>query len=184
MRSQLERFRQDQAGAVIVETALILPLMITLSAGVFEFSNAIYTRLLLEAGVTDAARYMARCVHDDTVLSDVSDCKTAARNLAVCGTVGAGSDLNDCGTATDGQLRVAGLNTGDIDIVTELTSPYLPHEDAVDSTGAQIYQSTTDHVSIAKVSVTYSYSGTGLLGVLGFGPLTLRVSHQERVIGW
>ena len=94
--SFLRRFCHDETGAVLVETAIILPLMITLSAGVYEFSNAIYTRLMLESGVADAARYMSRCVHDDGDATEVANCETSAKNLAVCGTVGSGADLADC----------------------------------------------------------------------------------------
>ncbi len=60
-RRWLSRFRADQAGAALVEMTLIVPLMLTLAAGVFEFSNIIKTKLLLEAGVRDGARYIARC---------------------------------------------------------------------------------------------------------------------------
>ena len=67
-------FAREDRGAVLVETAIILPLMITLSAGVYEFSNAIYTRLLLESGVADAARYISRCVHDDGDATEVTNC--------------------------------------------------------------------------------------------------------------
>src|SRR4029079_14292798 len=57
----LSRFRRDQRGAVIVEMTLITRLMLVLSAGVFEFGNLIHDKLLMEAGLTDAARYAARC---------------------------------------------------------------------------------------------------------------------------
>lgn len=49
----LGRFRHDQRGAVMVEMTLITPLMLVLSAGVFEFGNLIHDKLLMEATVTD-----------------------------------------------------------------------------------------------------------------------------------
>jgi hypothetical protein len=52
------------------------------------------------------------------------------------------------------------------------------------NTGNQNYLGSSADVLVAQVSTDYSYTGTGLLGVLGFGPLTLSVAHQERVIGW
>ncbi len=41
--------------------ALITPLMLLLSAGVFEFGNHDPPKLLMEAGLSDAARFAARC---------------------------------------------------------------------------------------------------------------------------
>ena len=61
LKSILERFRSDDLGAILVEMTLITPLMITLSAGVFEFGNLIHQKLLIEAGLRDGARYGARC---------------------------------------------------------------------------------------------------------------------------
>jgi Flp pilus assembly protein TadG len=158
-------FGREDSGAALVESAIILPLMITLSAGVYEFSNAIYTRLLLEAGVADGARYLARCIH---LAGDEAACETAAENLAVTGSVTSG-----------GTARVSGWTTTDVSI------SYTTFPITVDSsTGLQTYRSPSADVDVAQVSTDYSYAGTGLLSVLGFGPLTLSVAHQERVIGW
>ena len=57
----LDRFRREQRGTALVEMALIAPLMLILSAGVFEFGNLIHKKLLMEAGLSDAARFAARC---------------------------------------------------------------------------------------------------------------------------
>jgi Flp pilus assembly protein TadG len=162
-------FAHEEKGAVLVETAIILPLMITLSAGVYEFSNAIYTRLLLEAGVADGARYLARCVH---LASDEAACGAQTQNLAVTGEVSGGT------------ARVKGWTAAGVSI------SYTSIPVTVDpTTGEQNYRSSSADVLVAKVSADYSYSdaghaGLGLLGVLGLGPLTLSVAHEERVIGW
>jgi len=74
----IRRFRRDQRGAALVEVALVTPFLLLLSAGVYEFSNILNTRLLLAAGVEDGARYMARC--ND---SNWSNCVTLGTNLAV-----------------------------------------------------------------------------------------------------
>ncbi|WP_245454840.1 TadE/TadG family type IV pilus assembly protein [Mesorhizobium sp. M3A.F.Ca.ET.080.04.2.1] len=57
----VKRFRSDQHGTVLVEMTLVAPLMLLLSAGVFEFGNLIHDKLLMEAGLTDGARFAARC---------------------------------------------------------------------------------------------------------------------------
>jgi Flp pilus assembly protein TadG len=165
LQTLARRFHVEETGAVLIETAIILPIMITLSAGVYEFSNAIYTRLLLEAGVSDAARYLARCIHTTT---DEAACGTAAQNLAVTGQV-----------ANGGTARVSGWAATGVNI------SYMSTAITVDpNTGNQNYLGSSADVLVAQVSTDYSYTGTGLLGVLGFGPLTLSVAHQERVIGW
>jgi len=155
----IRRFQGDENGAALVEVAITIPLVLLLSAGVFEFSNVLNTRLLLEAGVEDAARYMARCS------SDWDTCKGRAQNLAANGAVSGGS------------ARVDGWLPATVDI-TPTSTP------ATDGSGTQLYLSNTSMVVVVDVSTAYSYPDVGFLSYLGFGALTLSVSHQERVIGW
>lgn len=157
----IRRFQSDQRGAALVEVALVVPFMLLLSAGVFEFSNILNTRLLLEAGVEDGARYMARCSD-----SDWNNCVTLGTNLAVNGAV------------TGGSARVLGWTTTQVSVTTTSTP-------AIDqATGTELYLSNTSNVYVVQVSTSYPYSNLGLWGYLGFGALTLTVSHQERVFGW
>lgn len=154
------RFQGDENGAALVEVAITIPLVLLLSAGVFEFSNVLNTRLLLEAGVEDAARYMARCS------SDWDTCKGRAQNLAANGAVSGGS------------ARVAGW----LPVTVEIKKTSRLATDV--ATGTQLYLSNTSTVDVADVSTDYSYPDLGFLSYLGFGALTLSVSHQERVVGW
>ncbi|MER8632205.1 pilus assembly protein [Mesorhizobium opportunistum] len=156
----IRRLQGDESGAALVEVAITIPLVLLLSAGVFEFSNVLNTRLLLEAGVEDAARYMARCSGDwDT-------CKGFAQNLAANGAVSSGS------------ARVAGWLPGTVEI-TKIS------KDATDTaTGVQLYLSTKATVDVVDVSTDYTYQDLGFMSYLGFSNFTLSVSHQERVIGW
>lgn len=156
----LSHFRSDQSGAALVEVTLITPLMLVLSAGVFEFSNIIQTKFLLEAGVRDGARYIARCNRG----SNAATCETAGRNIAVNG--GAGS------------ARVVNWTTGDIAI------SYTDFVITVDpDTGLQNYRSASAAVRTVEVSTSYAYTSTGLWTYLGFAALTLTVAHEERVLG-
>ncbi|TPI35048.1 pilus assembly protein [Mesorhizobium sp. B3-2-1] len=157
----IQRFRGEENGAALVEVALVVPFMLLLSAGVFELSNILNTRLLLEAGVEDGARYMARC--ND---SNWNTCVTLGTNLAVNGAV------------TNGTARVTGWKTSQITVTPSLT-------DAVDATtGTELYLSSTPKVAVVEVSTSFPYSDLGLWSYLGFGALTITVSHQERVFGW
>lgn len=156
------RFGSNQSGSALLEVTLIVPLMITLSAGVFEFSNIIHTRLLVEAGLTDGARFYARCRHED---ADAATCATSAQLIAAQG---------DSGSA-----RVVNWVPADV------TVTYTPIAITIDpSTGLQNYRSTSDHIGVVTLSTSYSYAGTGLLQFLGFSPLVFSLDHEERVIGW
>ncbi|MER9951326.1 TadE/TadG family type IV pilus assembly protein [Mesorhizobium sp. M0047] len=161
IRQFLLRFHHDDQGAALVEIAIVTPLVLLLAAGVFEFSNIFNTRLLLEAGVEDASRYMARCS------SDWDTCSALATNLAVNGAVQGGSE------------RVAGWTTGQVTITPVLSTP------AIDTaTGTQLYLSSTGNVVVVQVKTSYPYPTLGLWSYLGFGDVKLTVFHQERVLGW
>ena len=154
---------------MLVEMALVTPFLLLLSGGVFEFSNILLTRLSIEAGIEDAARYLARCTP-----SLSGGCITSAKNLAVTGTVDG-----------SGAARVTNWTTSDITV-----SPSAPCTSAsayciatTDVNGTELYRSNSNYVTIVEVDGTYGYTGTGLWSYLGFGALTLSASHQERVFG-
>lgn len=161
LRQFFLRFHHDDQGAALVEIAVVTPFVLLLAAGVFEFSNIFNTRLLLEAGVEDASRYMARCS------SDWDTCSGLAKNLAVNGAV------------VNGSARVTGWTTGQVTI-TKAQS--LQATDA--ATGTQLYLSSTGTVVVVQVSAAYPYPTLGLWSYLGFGDVKLTVLHQERVLGW
>jgi Flp pilus assembly protein TadG len=169
VRRLLTKFRQADDGAVLVELSLVVPFLIALSAGVFEFSNIIHTRLLLEAGVEDAARYMARCP------GSWSDCIASAKNLAVTGTIDGSGDV-----------RVTDWTTANVtvspDVACSEASSFCIKSTAED--GTKLYRSDSGWITIVQVSASIPYTGSGLLAYLGFSPLTLSVSHEERVLGW
>ncbi|TPJ72417.1 TadE/TadG family type IV pilus assembly protein [Mesorhizobium sp. B2-6-2] len=162
LRHIIRHFKRDDDGAALVEIAIVTPFVLLLSAGVFEFGNILNTRMLLDAGVKDAARYMARCS------TDWNTCSGYAANLAVNGAI------------TGGSARVTGWTTGQISITPAVSTP------AIDpTTGAELYLSSTANVVVVQVSTSYPYPDLGFWSYLGFsGQLALTVSHQERVFGW
>ncbi|QKC85743.1 TadE/TadG family type IV pilus assembly protein [Mesorhizobium sp. NZP2077] len=161
LRQFFQGFQHDEQGAALVEIAIVTPFVLLLAAGVFEFSNIFNTRLLLEAGVEDASRYMARCS------SDWNTCKGYAQNLAANGAVQGGTQ------------RVTGWTPDQVTI-----NPAQSLQAIDPTTGAQLYLSSTGTVVVVQVSTAYSYPTLGLWSYLGFANLTLNVSHQERVFGW
>ncbi|RWF21621.1 pilus assembly protein [Mesorhizobium sp. M00.F.Ca.ET.170.01.1.1] len=170
----VKRFRSDQHGTVLVEMTLVAPLMLLLSAGVFEFGNLIHDKLLMEAGLTDGARFAARCnskLYADATPPSTIDCADRAKNIAVFG--------NWDGTAPS---RIPGWQKTDVTI--SIADP-TTCKDAIDpGTGTVMYLSTTSQVCIVTASGTYAYSNldsVGLLSLFNITTVTLGASHQERL---
>ncbi|MER8751269.1 pilus assembly protein [Mesorhizobium sp. M1050] len=169
----LDRFRRDHRGTTLVETALILPLMVPLSSGVFEFGNLIHDKLLMEAGLSDGARFAARCnsqMYTDSGLAAI-DCAAIAANIAVFGkpTVTVADSPRISGWQTSGPTSYA--------TVTIATGCH----NAVEA-GVTKYRSTTAQVCIVRAVGSYPYTGIGMLSLLNIGPITLNGFHEERLI--
>jgi Flp pilus assembly protein TadG len=149
---------------MMVEMTLITPLMLALSAGVFEFGNLFEKKLLIEAGLRDAARYAARC----RPLND-------ATCIAVAAKIAATASVDGTGTA-----RVSGWAWTDVTVDPD----YLTVAIAVDGDGNQNYRSTEANVYAVRVSTSFTYTGTSLLSYLGLSPIILTGAQEERYIGW
>lgn len=168
LSATVKQFRHEEHGSVLVEMTLITPLMIALSAGVFEFGNLIHQKLLIESGLRDAARYAARC-NPDFYTPSGTTCEQIAANIASTGTWD--------GT---GGARVAGWGSADVTV----DRGYLTIPITVDADGNQNYRSATANVRTVRVSTSFEYDGTSLLLYLGLSPIILTGAHEERVIGW
>lgn len=176
----LDRFRHDQRGAVLVEMTLVTPLMLILSAGVFEFGNLIHDKFLMEAGLTDGARYAARCnsqLYTDAGLA--INCADIAANIAVYGkavlTVVKGVVTDS--PRVSGWQKSGGVSNN---ATVTIAAPADCH-DAVQA-GVIKYRSTTPQVCIVHATSSYPYAGVGMLSFIGIGPITLHGTHEERLI--
>lgn len=148
--------------------ALIAPLMLVLSAGVFEFGNLIHEKLLMEAGLSDGARFAARCNSQLYTNAGLTiDCANIATNIAVFG--------NAAGT---GNARVNGWQKADVTVTIAASGSC---HDAVVA-GVTQYRSTTAQVCIVRAAGTLDYSDVGMLSLLSIGPITLNGFHEERLI--
>ena len=79
---------RDERGAAAIEAAAALPFLVALGAGLFELGGAFYKYELMQTGIRDGARYLAR-VADPSA----SPAVTAAKNLAVTGSILAGARI-------------------------------------------------------------------------------------------
>src|SRR5262245_49886603 len=79
--TRIGRFGADRQGASLVEFTVVLPFLLFLAAGTFEFGSALYGHHVITTGLRDAARYLAR-------VDDPTTAETAAKQLAVYGEIG------------------------------------------------------------------------------------------------
>jgi Flp pilus assembly protein TadG len=164
--SVIRRFRREERGTALTETAIMMPFLLILSAGVFEFGNVIYQKLLIEAGLRDGARYLARC--DVTFNTSIPSCEDFARNIAACG----GTEA--CTTTSS---RVSGWGPGHIVIEYHVT------DNPLDADGLPAYRGDAT-IRTVELRTTFNYTGTALLNFIGVPGINLGAAHQERYIGW
>ena len=155
----LQSLWRNGEGSALIEGAVLMPVLLILVLGVFEFSWLIDQQHLISTGIHDAARYIARSAnpHDLTIQKD-------AKTLATTGAI-------DGNTA-----RVRGWTTRDVHI------SYASVNNSVGSNGLTPFRGDAA-IQIVTVSTTFAVPSLGFFGSLGLKPPALTVSHQERVIG-
>jgi plasmid stabilization system protein ParE len=154
----VRRFRRRKDGVAATEAALVLPFLLALGGGVLEFGVMFYRLQLVEAGVRDAARYLART-------ADPAAAEDAARRLAVTGSVVAG-----------GEARVPNWR------VEQVAVTFRTVANPRDATGLRSYRAG-DEVRVVRVSAAVPYAGIGFLALLRLNDLRLSAAHEERVVG-
>ena len=155
----LQSLWRNSEGSALIEGALIVPILLVLVLGVFEFSWLIDQQHLISTGIHDAARYIARSANPNDLTI-----QKHAKNLATTGAI-------DGDTA-----RVRGWTARDVNI------SYSSVENPVDVNGSTTFRGGAVIRSVT-VSTTFTVPSLGFFGFLGLKPPALTVSHQERVIG-
>lgn len=163
-------FRNDQRGAAYIEMAVVMPVLLSICLGVFEFGNAIYSRHLIENGVRDAARYVAGIQYNNPGCVIPQANKDAAKYIALTGF-----------SNTNTNYRVSFWNpsaTGFAFAVACTTAANGPT-----SCGSKQCYRGPSTIQMVTVSTDIPYQGLGFMGYLGLGTLTMHVQHQERLFG-
>jgi Flp pilus assembly protein TadG len=150
----------DTEGSVLVEAALILPIFILLTIGSLEFSWYFQKQQLVESGVRDAARYMARV---NAGAEDANPCSDAtatsnAKGIAVNG------------VTSGGTARVSGWTVSNVTV----TCPSYSNSGTYNG-AATIYRVT--------VTTTFPDPAIGFFGSIGLAAPNLSATHTERSIG-
>ena len=120
MTRRLWRIARDKRGAVIVELAIVAPVLALLVIGVVDMSNAFSRKLGLEQGAQRALEKIMQTTDDTTVE------KTLA-NEAVC-------QVN--GMNSDGSCKTSPITTSNVTVTYRL--------ECTDSAGSTTAQSNTD----------------------------------------
>jgi adhesin HecA-like repeat protein len=150
----LRSFSRAEAGAALVEGAIVLPIVLVLVGGVYEFGFFLYQQQLVTSGVRAAARYLA-LTSNPTDATNQSD----ARNIAVTGVIGGGPPL------------IAGWSPSDVSIAVN----------SVDNSAGTYSGGAT--IQLVTVSTGVADRTLGFLGLLGLKAPTIAASHEERVVG-
>jgi Flp pilus assembly protein TadG len=155
----LQSLWRNGEGSALIEGAIIMPVLLILVLGVFEFSWLIDQQHLISTGIHDAARYIARSANPNDL--------TIQRNAKKLATTG----------AIDGDTaRVRGWTTHDVNIT------YTPVNNSVGVNGVPPFRGGAV-IQNVTVSTSFTVPSLGFFGFLGLKPPALTVSHQERVIG-
>jgi Flp pilus assembly protein TadG len=155
----LRQFRNETRGAVAIEAALAIPFLVVLGSGIIEFGSVFYNYGLVQTGIRDAARYLARVQEPATQ-------EGPARNIAVSGTTAAGA-----------ARRVEWWQASHVRISYRQTpNPF----DA--QTGLRLYRGG-DPLTTIRVEVAVDYPGLKLLPLFGFDKLRITAAHEERHVG-
>lgn len=155
----LRLFAKARGGAALVEFTLVAPLLLLLMCGVAEFANALRQYHIMEKGVRDAGRYLARVPMSGCAVSGAA--AAAAQNLALTGRTSGGSPLlpswNEAATVS---VTVA---------------------ECFNNSG-NAYRGR-DQIPIIEVSANAPYVDLGLLSIIGLDDIVLEVSHQQYWVG-
>jgi Flp pilus assembly protein TadG len=159
-------FWSNRDGSAMVEMAALLPFLLILGCGVFEFGAFFYQYQMVQGGIRDAARYLAR-------VSDPTTSTTPCAAAVLTANESAAKNIAVTGVASGGTNRVSWFGTSDITI----SYP------TVANPNNGLYRGP-DPITIVQVSTSPNYPGVGFLSFLGLGSaLTVSLSHQERCIG-
>jgi TadE-like protein len=160
-----QALRRDCKGSALVEGAVVVPVLIMLLFGVYEFSWFFYQQHVISTGLRDAARYLARS-HDpcDFASPIWGAAQESAKNLAATGSIGGGPARVKGWTAAMVVPRC-----GQVD-----NSPPARGQSAYRG-GLAIY--------VVTVSTRFTDPSLGFFGLFGLPLPIISVSHSERAIG-
>jgi Flp pilus assembly protein TadG len=159
---------RDDDGSALVEATIVMPLLISLFLGVFEFSWFLYNQQLVVSGLRDAARYMTRIE-----LTDGNRDPCAQKDLNGVPYTADAANIATTAQRGGGSARVSGWSAADVTISCFSSA-------ALD---AGNYADGSTSMTIIDVATRFADPSLGLFSILGLKPPLISFSHQERFIG-
>ena len=154
----------DQQGSALIEGAAVIPLLIALVFGVFEFSWLSYQQHLVAIGLHDAADYLARSPDPCNAVSRAWKAEQLhAKNLATRGSLSGDA------------ARVRGWTA---EMVTTKCSKI---DNPVGPNGLSQFRSAS--VYVVTAATEFTYPPLGLLSLLHLRSPVISASYSERAIG-
>ena len=161
-------FWRDEEGSALVEATIVMPLLLSLFFGVFEFSWFFYNQQLVVSGLRDAARYMTRIE-----LTDGNRDPCAQKDQYGALYTNDAANIATTAQATGGSPRVSGWSAADVTISCS-SSAALENGNYADGSTS---------MTIIDVATRFADPPLGLFQTLGLKAPMLSFSHQERFLG-
>lgn len=160
LKTRLSRCTTDESGAALVEFAILLPMMLLVFAVIIEGGRLMWSYQSVNAGVRDAARYLARVAPADICTSGGS-------------VAGYGSDLETIVRET-----IGGKSIFPTKITVNSVTPSL-------NCVAGVYRISPAPVVQVTASMTIQFPFSGLFSLNGqtLGTMTKTITDQSRVFG-
>jgi Flp pilus assembly protein TadG len=163
--SNLLRLVRDDTGSALVEGAILLPLLIVLFLGIFEFSWFFYQQHLVSTGLRDAARYLARVPDPcEAAAPTWAAAEVSARNLAATGSI------------YGGPPRVNGWTPAMI------TASCAPVANAMTLDGLPSFRGGST-IFVVTMATRFRDPSLGFFSLFGLDAPAISASHSERAIG-
>ena len=160
---------RDDDGSALVEATIVMPLLISLFLGVFEFSWFFYNQQLVVSGSADAARYMTRIE-----LTDGNRDPCAQKDQY--GALYTDDAANIATTAQPPRAarRASAVGAQPMSTISCVSSAALENGGYADGSTS---------MTIIDVATRFADPSLGLFSSLGLKAPMLSFSHQERFIG-
>lgn len=170
-RNALRGIIRDRRGGPLAEFALVLPFLLLLIFGGFEFGRIVYIQNIITKSVQDAARYAAR---HPAVIENGSCVPSSAAWVAV--------QANSATIVRRGSVLAPNLLHPDLDPANATVSVTV---DCVPPTGTMETSNPGAGVNVPIVVVNASVPITdiGFFGFLGQSGITLSAEHREMAVG-
>lgn len=162
------RLGRCSAGTSMVELALVLPILLVIMIGFFEFGRALHHHHMMEVAVRDAARFLARSP------------ETGMGGNA-CGAPAAGTPA-----AQAQRLAMYGTTLPGVQPLLPYWHDGQPQEFCIHGPTPRTMTApdgTSFTVRVIRLEAQVTYEGLGLLALLGLESLPLRAAHEQIHVG-